>query len=306
MAVTMPIRTSRGNPVRNPRGAFVPSITYRLDPSMNLLTLETLENLPPWEWPEGANETVAAALRDRSRGVEDRLKAAAFAGDAVLIDDELALLLLEVITDSTESEELRSRAAISLGPVLEMTDQEWFDDDDDDDEKPIADTTFATLTESLKSVYVSPDVPKNVRRYVLEASIRAPREWHQNAVRAAYYDGDPEWKLTAVFAMAWIGGFNDEVLEALESADDLIRMNAVSAAGSYGLDEAWPHVEEILTSDDPEKQLLLAAIEAAPNIRPKASVALLASWTDSDDEDIADAADEAMMVAKFESDLGLP
>ena len=39
-------------------------------------------------------------------------------------------------------------------------------------------------------------IPKQVRRRILEASVRAPEDWHQNAIRAAYSSGDKDWMLT--------------------------------------------------------------------------------------------------------------
>ena len=48
---------------------------------------------------------------------------------------------------------------------------------------------------------------------------------------------------------------------------------------------------------DTDKALLLAAIEAAAAIRPREAEPLLAELTDSDEVKIADAADNAMMMA---------
>jgi hypothetical protein len=44
---------------------------------------------------------------------------------------------------------------------------------------------------------------------ILEASVRAPQDRHPDAVRAAYASGDAAWKLTAVFRMADVRGFED-------------------------------------------------------------------------------------------------
>lgn len=44
-------------------------------------------------------------------------------------------------------------------------------------------------------------VPKEVRRRVLEGSVRAPQDWHKDAITEAYAGNDELWKLTAVFAM---------------------------------------------------------------------------------------------------------
>lgn len=72
--------------------------------------------------------------------------------------------------------------------------------------------------------------------------MRAPADWHPVAVRWVYSSGDEEWRLTAVFAMRRIRGFDDQILEALQSPNRNIHLEAVQAAGAWQLDAAWPHV----------------------------------------------------------------
>ena len=55
--------------------------------------------------------------------------------------------------------------------------------------------------------FMDGDIPKDVRREILEASVRAPQDWHQEAVRMAYSSDDESWRLTAVFCMCYIRGF---------------------------------------------------------------------------------------------------
>ncbi len=72
------------------------------------------------------------------------------------------------------------------------------------------------------------------------------------------------------------------------------RKPAVFAAGNWEVDAAWPHIATLITTDDTEKYLLLAAIEAVAGIRPQEAAEILIDMADSDDEDIAEAAYEAM------------
>ncbi len=144
------------------------------------------------------------------------------------------------------------------------------------------------------------DVPEEVRRRILEASVRAPQNWHQPAIPSAYASDDADWKLTAVFCMCWVSGFDSQILEALKSEDPEIHLEAVHAAGNWELDEAWPHVVELVTSADTDKPLLLAAIDAVASLRPEEAGEILADLTGSDDEDIADAAEEALAMAEGE------
>jgi hypothetical protein len=139
-----------------------------------------------------------------------------------------------------------------------------------------------------------------VRRRALEASIRAPRDWHQSAVRTAYATNDQEWQLTAVYCMQWVKGFRKEILEALNSRNPDIHREAVRAAGNWEVHEAWPHVAALLASPKTSKKMLLAAIEAAPNVNREEAGPALMDLADSTDEEIAEAADEAMSMAAID------
>jgi hypothetical protein len=136
-----------------------------------------------------------------------------------------------------------------------------------------------------------------VRRRILEAAVRAPEDWQSQAIRTAYANDDPEWKLTAVFCMRYVRGFEKQILEALQSSDPKVHLEAISAAGNWVVDAAWPHITALLASSATSKDLLLAAIEAVATIRPREAGPLLVDLVDSEDEDIADAADEAMSMA---------
>ena len=63
------------------------------------------------------------------------------------------------------------------------------------------------------------------------------------------------------------------------------------------MDAAWPHIATLITKEDTEKYLLLAAIEAVASIRPQEAAEILIDLTESEDEDIAEAASEAMAMA---------
>jgi len=105
------------------------------------------------------------------------------AGDFTVIDDELMVVLLSVLNDSSESEDLRATAAISLRPILDHADMDGFDVPD---HTPISENNFRKIQETLRRLHVDHALPKKVRRRILEASFRAPQAWHQDAVRAAY------------------------------------------------------------------------------------------------------------------------
>jgi hypothetical protein len=234
-------------------------------------------------------------LNDSRAEESDRLVAAQLAGDSTVINDDLADALMAIIRNADGPEKLRARAAISLGAVLEQADTEGFEDPDD---VPISERTFRNIQDTLHRVYLDHTNSKEVRRRILEASVRAPQEWHQKAVMAAYSGGDKEWQLTAVFSMRWVRGFDSQILEALRSAEAEIQYEAINAAGNWELDAAWPRVVVLLNEASTPKPLLLAAIGAASSIRPEEARETLIDLAASDDEEIAEAADEAIAISE--------
>jgi hypothetical protein len=259
------------------------------------MDLKTLKDIPAWDWPDGTEKTIHAVLADRGAGESDRLLAAELAGDYAVINDDLADSLLDIVKEDKASDALRGQAAISLGPVLEEADVEGFDEPED---IPISEKAFIRIQESLQGLFRKPAVPKNVRRRILEASVRAPQDWHPDAVRRAYSDSDPDWRLTAVFCMRYIEGFEPQILESLDNPDPDIHYEAICAAGNWEVDAAWPHISRILASDDADKPLLLAAMDALVTIRPEEAQDVLGAFTGSEDEDIAEAAYEAISMAE--------
>jgi hypothetical protein len=268
------------------------------------MNLKTLKNTPPWDWPEDAGTVIMQTLADSQAKKSERLLAVELAGETVVLDDKIADALLAIVGSSDESENLRARAAISLGPGLEEADLEGFDEDDD--EPHLSQRTFDAIQKTFRSLFHDARVPKEVRRRVLEASVRSPQDWHAAAVRSAYAGDDEEWRLTAVFCMRYVKGFEDQILEALESGDSEVQYEAVRAAGEWEVDGAWPHIADLLTAVDTDKILLLAAIDAAAAIRPDDASGILGVLADSDDEDIAEAAMDALSMAEGESDWDDP
>ena len=263
------------------------------------MDLKTLLDTPPWDWPRDAGEIFQKILIDSRSDKADRLVAAELAGDFTVINDDLADALMAIVGSAHEPERLRARAAISLGPVLEYADTEGFEDPDD---VPITERTFRNIQDVLHKLYLDDNIPKEVRRRILEASVRAPENWHQNAIRSAYSSGDKDWMLTAVFSMRWVRGFGDQILEALKSADSDIHCEAVNAAGDWELDAAWPHIVALLNDGGTPKPLLLACITAAASIRPKEAGKTLVDLAASDDEEIAEAADDVMAMIEAASE----
>ena len=250
-----------------------------------------LQEIPPWEWPEDAARMLVTVLRDPRIDADDLALAVAMAGEIVVINDEMVDALLALVQRNDVSEEIRGRAAISLGPVLELAATDGFDDPDD---VPISEKTFDAMQKTLRELYADNTIPKDVRRRILEASVRSPQDWHAHAVRSAAASEDETWRVTAIFCMAYVAGFDKQILAALKDENPEIQYEAIIAAGNWEIAAAWPHVESILTAEEVDGSLLAAAIEAAAIIRPEEAQHRIAELMDSEDEEVAEAACDAM------------
>src|SRR5216683_961480 len=114
------------------------------------MDLKTLLDTPPWDWPTDAGRMFQKILIDQRADESDRLVAAELAGDFTVINDDLADTLLTVVRSAEEPEQLRAKAAISLGPVLEQAETDGFEDADD---VPITERAFPNVRDSLQKLY---------------------------------------------------------------------------------------------------------------------------------------------------------
>jgi HEAT repeat protein len=259
------------------------------------MNLKALKETLPWNWPEGTRELLLGVLKEDHAGEPDLLVAAELAGDLTVVDDELAEALLSIVESDAQPEKLRAQAALSLGPVLEQSDIEGFEDTEG---VAIAESTFHKIQNSLRRLGSDAKIPGEVRRRILEASVRAAEDWHRNAIRAAWSSTDPAWRLTAVFCMQFLRGFDKEILEALRSHDPNLKYEAVVAAGTWELNAAWPEVVALATSPTTDKHLVIAAIEAVSTIHPHEAANVFIDLAESDDEDIVAAVQEAIAMAE--------
>lgn len=249
------------------------------------------ETIPPWDWPKDAVRMFQEILDNHSADLSNRLLAAEMAGNLVVFNDALAKTLLSIVGNIDEPTELRARAAISFGAAFEHVDLYEFEDPED---IVLSEGMVRKVQESFKKFYYDAGCPKEVRRRILEAAVRVQLDWHSAAVRAAFAGGDENWQCTAVFCMQYIQGFDEQILEALESENPDIRYEALVAAGCWELAKAWPTIARLAADPHIDKTMLMAVIDAAANIGLPESVTLLAKLLYSDDDDIVDAAHEAL------------
>ncbi len=258
------------------------------------MDLRFLNDVAPWDWPEDAGEALLKVIGDHAAEESDRRLAANLAGNLTVVDEELATALLSILRNQQEPDNLRATAASSLGPALEHMEVFGFEDPDD---ILLSEAMFHEIQQALHGLYSEESVSKELRRRSLEAAVHAPQDWHVEAIRAAYASDDGEWRLTAVYGMRFVGGFVQQILEALDSDNPDIRFEAVCAAGNWGIDAAWSQVAALVTEQQTERSLLLAAIDAVAGIRPQEAAELLSTLACSEDEDVADAACEALAFA---------
>lgn len=259
------------------------------------MDLEALYDLPSWEWPEGTKEKLVALVQNAEALTEDRELAAELLSDISVMDDSVASVLLEIAAHPDESLSLRGTAAVALGAALELADMEGFDDPE---ENPLSEEVFKKIQKTFYTLYHDPRTPETVRRHVFEGAVRAPQPWHRQVIEGAYGSKDENWRLTAVFAMRWVDGFEKEIVESLQSEDPDILYQAVCAAGAWGIAEAAPVLEKILQSEEIDEDLLFAAIDAVATVMPERAPEVLGDLLNSDDPDIVDAVEEALSTAK--------
>jgi hypothetical protein len=267
------------------------------------MSLKHLLEMGPWDWPQDTGERVAAVLRDGRAGAGERLAAVKMAGDHTLINDELAGLLLGIVAGEAEPDDLRAAAAIALGPGLETA--SWCDDMGvgephfaDDDTMPFTMETWRRIQQTLLGVLRDERAPKEVRRRALEAAVRSPEDWHREALLAAWESEDEEWRLTAVFGMEYVDGFDEQIVEALECGHPEIRYRAVRAAGNWEVGAAWTEIVEILDGGEDDSELLMAAIRASATINPSEAPVFIEEYLRSEDDEIVETAQEAMGMAR--------
>lgn len=274
---------------------------------------------PPLDSFDETDRPLVRSLRDD----DPEARAVALAEIADVVDDALARELLRFARDPNRDPEERARALIALGPALQMC---WEDEDDDGTlpaappdasafeeaffEHPLSNAVYAQVLETLRRLYHDADLPKLLRRRALEASVRAPREWQRDATRAAWGSGDPEWRVTALFAMGFLGslrdgGFREEISEAFFSDDSVLRREAILAAGRGGIEDLTGPMMHLAGDPNVDREDRLAAIEALGEMAEEGASDLLSELTEDPDVEIAETARWALEEALLFSDAAL-
>ena len=146
--------------------------------------------------------------------------------------------------------------------------------------------------------------PLEVRRRALESLANSSHPQVQSLIRAAYLNGNHDLKISAIFAMGRTCSkvWQEILLEELESSDEEVVYEAVTACGQIQLEESVRRIGELALSEDREIQL--AAIWALGEIGGKHALESLTRLEEAtDDEETTAVVDEALDTASFSRGL---
>jgi hypothetical protein len=150
------------------------------------------------------------------------------------------------------------------------------------------------IRELLRKIVHDEGEPLLVRRRAFEASVRFVEEWHAPLVRRIWLSAEPDWRTTAMFAMACLPGFDQEIIESVEdeSLPEQIRAEAVRTAGMRGLKQLRAKIRELARDPKHPQGIRFAALAAVAEFGPPAEArSLLRKVAGNDpDEEIRQAA----------------
>jgi len=220
------------------------------------------------------------------------------------MDDSIARAFLD-IGASDADKEIRAETIVELGPVIEEAGIDY-DDDVDFGFSPelgpsVSRETFDAIVREICNLYEDEAQPQIVRRRAFEVLVRDPQPWQMPEIRKHFASDDPLWKLTAVFAMGYVTGFDKEIAATVASASDLLLYEAVCAAGAMRVSATGERIRGLATSEKTEPELRLAAIEALPDVDPDC-FDILDALAASSDVEIAATAEAALEDLSMEED----
>lgn len=223
----------------------------------------------------------------------------------MLMDDQIALEFLGV-AKGEGTEAIRADSLVGLGPVIEEAGLDYADDIEFDFGPelgpPVSREVFKSIVDDIRRLYEDESQPKMIRRRAMEVLVRSPEPWLRDEIRKHYASDDADWKLTSVFAMGFVPGFDGEIAETVKSADESLLFEALNAAGSMGVSAAAARVRELAQSSR-DMEIRIAAIEALPNVDPEGAADILQKLIGSDDEEVAQTAEAVL--DEFLMDEGL-
>jgi len=154
-------------------------------------------------------------------------------------DTRLAPKFLEMLAADSDAN-VRAAAATALGMFIYLGEIE-----------ELPEKTLHKIEDSLL-VVIKSDKATLVRRRALEALGWSSRPEAPALIEAAYGKKEPDWKVSALFAMGRSGdeGWGKYVLSNLRSRNAAIRLEALRAAGELALASARPILLDVLADEE--------------------------------------------------------
>jgi HEAT repeat protein len=219
--------------------------------------------------------------------VEESVRLASIEG---LWEDESPALIdsLVILLRSDPSAVVRAAAATSLGRFVYLGEIEQIN-------RHRRDQVYSAL---MGAIITNPP-GSLINNRALESLSFTSNEQVEQLIKDAYASEDPGLRVSSVVAM---GRSNDRhyaplVLKQLHNVLPNMREAAARASGELEVKEAVPVLGKLI--DDPETDVILAAIDALAEIGGDDAKKLLEDTTHSDDVDIAAAAQEALEEFEF-------
>jgi len=152
----------------------------------------------------------------------------------------------------------------------------------------------ARAEQALLEAYFTSEEPLEVRRRALEAVAYSSEMGVGDLIEEAYYQGEEEMRLGALFAMGRSADrrWRSIVIEELESPSPAVRYEAALACGELELREAVAPLSCLI--DDADSEVWNAVVDALGKIGGAEARQILQSCCLSEDEALQAAAEEAL------------
>jgi HEAT repeat protein len=160
----------------------------------------------------------------------------------------------------------------------------------------------ARIEQALLAAYFTPDEPLDVRRRALEALAYSGEAGIGDLIETAYYEGDEDLRLSAIFAMGRSADrrWRSIVIDELESISPAVRYEAALACGELELPEAVSPLARL--AEDSDSEVCIVAVEALGKIGGAEALQVLQACCLSEDEALLAAAEEAVEQASWRAD----
>ena len=240
---------------------------------------------------ELAEEDIEADFRPLFRislsDPDERVRLVAVEG---LYEDEhpsLIPLLIGLLRDDP-SPTVRAAAAESLGRFVYLGEMDHLSDA----------RRSQVYTALMRALLTSPE-DSIVHRRALEALAYVSNEEVDLQICDAYHSQNDLLRLSAIVAMGRSSNraYCEIVRSELHSVSPAVRRRAAEASGELEDEEAVPHLAQLL--EDPDEEVRFAALDALALIGGKEAEKLLRAAADSDDDALAEYAEQALEEFEF-------